>query len=59
MAFGERFSLALTMVSYPCSELHMVAFMARFRMTINQNFSEHVLYAWFVYHCNGLHVLGA
>lgn len=59
MAFLEKFAFAPAMVSYLCSELQTVAFMACYSVKINQNFSEHVLYAWFVCHCDGLHALGA
>lgn len=59
MAFLEKFAFAPAMVSYLCSELQTVAFMACLRMKINQNFSKHVLHAWFVCHCDGLHALGA
>lgn len=51
MAFRVKFSLAPAMVVYLCSELQAVVFMARFWLSINRNFFEHIVYAWFVYHC--------
>lgn len=59
MPFKVRLALAPAMASYLCNELQMVAFIVRFQLFINRNFFKHVLYVWFVYHCNGLHSLGA
>lgn len=57
MAYGERFALAPVMVFYFCTELQIISFMDRFKIHISRNFLEHILYAWFVYHCRGLHKL--
>lgn len=42
---------------YFCTELQIIFFMDRFKIHISRNFLEHILYAWFVYHCRGLHKL--
>ena len=58
MAFGVRFALAPTLVSYLCTRLKMIGFFVRCAKPYNRYCGEHLLYAWFVYHCRGLHHLG-
>ena len=57
MAFGTRFALAPTLVSYLCTRLKMIGFLVRNSKPYNGYFGEDLLYAWFVYHCHGLHCL--
>ena len=60
IAFRVRYALALAMalVSYLCTRLKMIGFLMSFAKPYNQYYGEHLLYAWFVYHCQGLHHLG-
>lgn len=58
MAFGTKFALAPALVSYLCTRLKMLGFLVHYTKSYNGYFGEHILYAWFVYHCHGLHRLG-
>lgn len=58
MAFGVNLALALALVSYLCTRLNMIGFLVRCAKPYNRYYGEHLLYAWFVYHCRGLHRLG-
>lgn len=58
MAFGTRFALAPALVSYLCMRLKMIRFLVNYAKPYNRYFGEHLFYAWFVYHCRGLHHLG-
>lgn len=51
MAFGMRLALASALVSYLCIWLKMIEFLVRCAKPYNRYFGEHLLYAWFVYHC--------
>lgn len=58
MAFGVRFTLALALVSYLCTRLKMIGFLIRCTKPYNRFYGEHLLYAWFEYHCRSLQRLG-
>lgn len=49
MAFGVRFASAPALVIYLCTRLKMISFLVR--CVRPYNYGEHLLYAWFVYHC--------
>lgn len=58
MAIGVRFALAPALVSYLCTTMKMIGFLVRCAKPYNMYYSEHLLYAWFVYHCRGMQRLG-
>ena len=58
MAFGVRYALTSALVSYLCIRLKMIGFLVRCAKPYNRYYREDLLYAWFVYHCRGLHHLG-
>ena len=58
MAFEMRYTLAPALVNYLWTRLKMIGFLVRCAKAYNQNYGEHLLYAWFVYHCRGFHRLG-
>ena len=59
MAFGEQLALVPALYSYLCTELQAAAFLVQLGLPMNRVFSAHILYSWYVYHCPGLHQLGA
>lgn len=55
---GCVFSIAPALISYLCMRLKMIGFLVCYAKPYSRYYHEHLLYAWFVYHCRSLHRLG-
>lgn len=57
LVFGNQIALAPVVASYLCAELQTTSFTERTSRVDSKTYSEHIVYALFTFHCNGLHYL--